>query len=145
MVGAQGFLPARIATSSKAPALRARWRASRFAVCRSHPGIWPCIQRRWYRRTEKTRLGRPIWCQRGTKSSLPLDRDPVLAAKPRNRLINSAAWNWQLCHIVNIEKAGGAGSLERTRISRIPCYTGKKPGIFANLAKIAEFFGESIR
>ncbi len=38
----------------------------------------------------------------------------MLAAKPRNRLINSAAWNEQLYHVVNMEKLAERVGFEPT-------------------------------
>ena len=83
--------------------------------------------RRWYRRTEKTRRLRADSRPNGTKWSLPAKQAGEHSRKGPEYLKKLGVLNLHLSNDINTLHAGGAGSLERTRLRfqpKITCYCG---------------------
>ncbi len=75
-----------------------------------------CCPRRWYRRTEKMRRLRSDCQPNGTEWSLPAKPAGEHSWKAPEYLKKPAILKSVLTSYINMLNAGGAGSLERTRL-----------------------------
>ena len=103
-----------------------------FRLARPRNGA--CCPRRWYRRTEKARRLRSDSQPNGTKWSLPAKQAGEHSRKAPEYLKKLGVLNLHLSNDINTLHAGGAGSLERTRLPPNSLLNREKTGNFSRIS-----------